>query len=205
MVTMMAAFSALSAITWKSSSAATSAKRDIAEFIDDDQLHAGPAGQHAAQTLFALRFDELVDQRRGSRKAHSPPLTTGGDSQAGGKMTLAGAGVTDQQDWLGAFEIAAFGQGADAGGRDVRRLSEVELFERLDPGQVRFLHPQLDRAAFAVFHLRLKQSLEIVQMGVVALTGFFGERCELRTDGSQSQSLAVLGDACGLEAHACTA
>jgi hypothetical protein len=25
------------------------------------------------------RFDELVDQRRGCRKAHSPALTTGGD------------------------------------------------------------------------------------------------------------------------------
>ena len=35
---------------------------NIAEFINDDQLHAGPAGQHAAQAVFALRFDELVDQ-----------------------------------------------------------------------------------------------------------------------------------------------
>ena len=105
----------------------------------------------------------------------------------------------------GAFEIAAFGQSADAGGWDMRRLSEVELFERLDPGQMRFLHPQLDGASFAIFHLRLKQGLEIVQMGVVALTGLFGERYDLRTDGSQPQSLAVLGDACSLEAHACTA
>jgi hypothetical protein len=82
-------------------------QRDITEFIDDDQIHAGPAGQHAAQTLLPLRFDELVHQRRGGRKAHSPALTTGGDSQAGRKMTLAGAGIADQQDRLGAFEIAA--------------------------------------------------------------------------------------------------
>jgi hypothetical protein len=114
-------------------------QRDIAEFIDDDQLHAGLAGQHAPQTLLPLRFDELVDQRSGCGKAHSSALTTGGDRQAGGEMTLAGAGVADQQDRLGAFEIAAFGQGADAGSRDMRRLSEVELFERLDPWQVRFL------------------------------------------------------------------
>jgi hypothetical protein len=132
-------------------------------------------------------------------------LTAGSDRQAGGKMTLAGAGISNQQDRLGTFEIAAFGQGADAGGGDVRRLSEVELFERLDPGQVRLLHPQLDRASFPVFHLRLEQSFEIVQMGVLELGGFFGERCELRTDRWQSQRLTVLSDTCDLEAHACTA
>jgi hypothetical protein len=31
-------------------------------------------------------------------------------------MTLAGAGISDQQYRLGTFEIAAFSQGADAGG-----------------------------------------------------------------------------------------
>jgi hypothetical protein len=53
----------------------------------------------------------------------------------------------------------------------VRRLSEVELFERLDPGQVRFLYPQLDGASFPVFHLGLEQSFEVVQMGVVPQDG----------------------------------
>jgi len=82
-----------------------------------------------------LRFDQLVDQCGGSGKAHSLALTAGGDRQAGGKMTLACAGISNQQDRLGAFEVAAFGQSADAGGGDVRRLSEVELLKRLDPGQ----------------------------------------------------------------------
>jgi hypothetical protein len=100
------------------------------------------AGQHAAQAMLPLRLDELVDQRRNGREAHPSALTTGSDSQAGGKMTLARAWVADQQDRLGAFEKAAFSQGADAGGREVRRLSEIELFERLDPWQVRFLDPQ---------------------------------------------------------------
>jgi DNA-binding winged helix-turn-helix (wHTH) protein len=74
-----------------------------------------------------------------------------------------------------------------------------------DPGQMRFLHPQLDTASLSVFHLRLEQSFEIVQMGVLVLGGFFGERCELRTDRWQSQRLTVLRDTCDLEAHACTA
>src|ERR1039458_7436515 len=180
-------------------------KRDIAELVDDDQLHTRPAGQHPAQALFPLRLDELVDQRSGSRKAHSLALTARSDSQAGGKMTLACAGVTNQQDGLGTFEIAALGQGADAGGGDVWRLSEIELFERLDPGQVRLLHPQLDAASFPIFHLRLEQSFEIVQMRVLALGGFFSERGELRPDGWQSPRLTVLSDTCDLEAHACTA
>jgi hypothetical protein len=44
-----------------------------------------------------------------------------------------------------------------------------------------------------------------VRMRVLALGGFLGERCELRTDGWQSQRLAVLSDTCDLEAHARTA
>lgn len=90
-------------------------------------------------------------------------------------MTLAGARITNQQDRLGAFEVAAFGQSADAGGQDVWRLREVEVFERLDPGQVRFLHAQFDRMPFPILHLGLKQGFEVVQMRVVALRGFFGE------------------------------
>ena len=102
-----------------------------------------------------MRLDELVDQRSGSRKAHSPTLTAGSDSQAGGKMTLAGTGISDQKDRLGTFEIAAFGQGPDAGGRDMRRLDEVELFERLDSWQVSFLQlcPLLRNGRNATLHL----------------------------------------------------
>jgi hypothetical protein len=81
-------------------------QRNVAEFIDNDQLHAGPAGQHAAQTLLPLCFDELIGERGGGREAHSPALTTGSDRQAGGEMTLAGAWITDQQDRFGALEIS---------------------------------------------------------------------------------------------------
>ena len=65
-------------------------------------------------------------------------------------------GSPTSKDWLGAFEIAAFGQGADAGGRDVRRLCEVEIFKRLDPGQVRILNAQFDRPPFAVLDFGLE-------------------------------------------------
>jgi len=131
-VTIMAVFSALGDHL-EEQFGGDFGKGNIAEFIDDDQFHAGPAGQHAAQALLPLRFDELVDQCRGGCEAHSPTLTAGGDGQAGGKMALAGAWVADKKDWFSAFEIVAFCQGTDARGRDVWGLSEVELFERLDP------------------------------------------------------------------------
>jgi hypothetical protein len=61
---------------------------NVAEFIDDDQLHTGPAGEHAAQVVFALRFYKLVDERSADGEAHSPALTTGCDGQAGGSRAL---------------------------------------------------------------------------------------------------------------------
>jgi hypothetical protein len=44
-----------------------------------------------------------------------------------------------------------------------------------------------------------------MEMRVILLAGFFGQRCELRTDGGQPQYLTVLGNARASEAHACTA
>ena len=86
----------------------------VTQFIDDDQFHTRPAGQHAAQALLALCFDQLVDQRGGGNEAHSPSLAAGSDGKASGKMTLAGARFAHHQDWFGAFEIASLGQSADA-------------------------------------------------------------------------------------------
>ena len=70
---------------------------------------------------------------------------------------------------------------------------------------MRLLHPQLNRTSFAIFHLCLKQSFEVVKVRVVALSSFFSERGELRSNCGQPQRLAALSDACGLKAHACTA
>jgi hypothetical protein len=42
-------------------------------------------------------------------------------------MGFSGAGFSGQKHWLGVFEIATFGQGADARRRDVWRLREVNL------------------------------------------------------------------------------
>ena len=70
-------------------------QRHIAQFIDDDQLDARPSGEHPAQSLFALGLDELVDQRGGGCKTHTPALTACRYRQAGGEMALAGTGIAD--------------------------------------------------------------------------------------------------------------
>jgi hypothetical protein len=57
-------------------------------------------------------------------------LTVGGGRQAGDKVTLAGAGIIDQQDRFGAFEVGASGQGADAGGRAIERSRTSEVAPR---------------------------------------------------------------------------
>lgn len=173
-------------------------QRDIAEFVDDDQIHAGPALEHASEALFALRFDELVDQRGGGGKANAFSLAAGGDGQPRCQMGFSGTGLADQQHRLGAFKVPALGQGSDARSRDVRRLREVELFQRFDPRQMRVLEAQFNRAPLAVFDLALQQSLQVMQMRVLLLGRFLGQRCKLGCDRRQMQRLAVLGDACGL-------
>jgi len=119
-------------------------------------------------------------------------------------MGFSGTGFTDEKHRLSAFEIATFRQDAYVRGRDVRRLREVELLQRLDPRQVRVLEAQLDRAPFAVFDFGLEQSFEVVKMRVVLPAGFFSQRYELRTHRGEAERLAVLDDACRCHAHACT-
>ena len=67
-----------------------------------------------------------------------------------------------------------------------------------------FLHAQFDGPSFAVLDFGLEQSFKVVQVRVVAVRGFFGERSELCTDGCESQRLRVLRDAGGLKVYACT-
>jgi hypothetical protein len=86
----------------------------------------------------------------------------------------------------------------------VGRLSKVELLKRLHPGQVRILDSQFNRTPFTLFNLSLEQRFEVMKMGVLLLSGFLSQRSELSTDGTQSQSLTVLRDACGFHAHAGT-
>ena len=156
---------------------------DIAQFIDNDQFHAGPPFQHARETLVALGFDELVDECRRGGEANSFPLAACGDGQARCEMGFPSAGFTDQKYWLGALEIAAFGQGADARCRDVRRLREIELLQRLHPRQMCILKAQFDGAPFTILDLALEQSFQVVKMRVVLLARFLSQRRELPADG----------------------
>jgi hypothetical protein len=105
------------------------------QLIDHDQFHARPACQHSTESLFALCFDQLVDQRSSGRKSQTLPLAACRNGQSSGKVRFSGAGFTDQKDWFGTLQIAAIGQSSNARGRDVGRLRKVELLkeEKLPP------------------------------------------------------------------------
>jgi hypothetical protein len=72
-VTMIAVFSARSAMTWKSIGG-NLGQCYVTQFIDDEEFHTRPAGQHGAQAMLALCFDQLVDHRGGGSEANSPSL-----------------------------------------------------------------------------------------------------------------------------------
>ena len=76
-------------------------QRDIAQFIDDDQFHVGPACQHACEALVALCFDQLVYQSGRGSEANASALSAGGDGQAGCQMCFSCSRFADQKHWFG--------------------------------------------------------------------------------------------------------
>ena len=94
-------------------------ERDVADLVNGDQVIPRPSGEHAGELHRVLGFDQLIDQRGGGGEAHPPLLPTGRHAQAREQMGLAGPTVADQHDGLGAVNVAAVGELADLGRRDL--------------------------------------------------------------------------------------
>src|ERR1035441_6599218 len=112
-------------------------------------------------------------------------------------MSLSGATIADQNDWVRAVDIAALNQFMDLGGLYLRSLAEVELIERLHARQVSILDPPCDGVAFAFFQFGCQQSFQISQVSESLLDGLFGQRRALVGHGGQTQGAALLRY-CGL-------
>jgi hypothetical protein len=82
-VTITAAFSARSAMTWNKNSAPISARGTYPIFVERDQIVASPAGQRAAELQLMFGLDQFVDQPGGAGEAHSAFLPAGRHRQAG--------------------------------------------------------------------------------------------------------------------------
>src|SRR5260370_3456661 len=69
-VTITAAFSARSAMTWNRNSAPASAKRYVADIIARDQIVTRPARHGPTELQLILGLDHLVDQRGAGGEPH---------------------------------------------------------------------------------------------------------------------------------------
>jgi hypothetical protein len=93
------------------------------------------------------------------------------------------------------FDIAALGQLAYACRRDLLRLREIELFQRLQAWQVRIANAVVDGVPVALFALHRQQRFQIAGVAVVLLHRLPGQRLKVGAHGRQSRRLAVLANA----------
>jgi hypothetical protein len=141
-----------------------------------------------------LGLNQFIDQCGGRRKAHAASLATGRDTQAGQQMGLARATVADQDDRFGARNVVAVSERPDLGGRDLGRLAEVKLIERLQSRQMRLLQAPRDRMALTLVDFGREQRVQIPEMRVPLAHRLGAERTTLVRDGREVQHLAMLPD-----------
>src|SRR5262245_4856414 len=101
-------------------------------------------------------------------------------------MRFAGPRISDEDDRLGAVDISAFGQFANLWGRNQRGSAEIEIFQRLNSRQTRFLDPALDSVTLTLIDLRTQQFGQIGQIWLLLLYGILGQSLALSRDRRQS-------------------
>ena len=142
----------------------------IAEFIENDEVHAGQMiGEPALPTVAALGLepiDEIDD-------VVEPAAGAGADAASGdgdGQMGLAGAGPADQHDVALLGDEAAAGEVTDERLVD-RRALELEVVEVLGKRQLGDGELVLDRARLLLADLGLEQIADDALRLMLALDG----------------------------------
>ena len=117
--------------TWKTSSAAPSGRREIAQFVKDDELGAGVAGDDTGELAAAFGFLELVGEAGEGGEADAPSGLAGADRECRCEVGLAGAAVTDQDHRLAVVDPGSLGERGDRGrgtlGLSAKRKSSRRL------------------------------------------------------------------------------
>jgi hypothetical protein len=80
---------------------------NLAHLIEGDQVPLLSSGESAAELAVVAGFDEFVDESGDGGEADALVLTACFDTECGHQVSLAGAGVAEQDDRLGAIQIAA--------------------------------------------------------------------------------------------------
>jgi hypothetical protein len=78
---------------------------DRAPLIKGDKIPLLPSGESAAELAVVAGFDEFVDECGDGGEANALVLAACFDTEGGHQVCLAGAGVAEEDDWFGAFQV----------------------------------------------------------------------------------------------------
>src|SRR6266498_1090667 len=107
-------------------------------------------------------------------------------------MRFAGTAFAHQHHRFSALNVAAFGQFANLRRRNLSRLVEVELFQRLQPRQFCIAQPLLNGVPVAFFRLHREQSFQVADVTALFLDRLLRQLHEVRSNHRNAQRLAVL-------------
>jgi hypothetical protein len=144
------------------------AERQVAQFVEDDQVHAQQAGGDAPSLSLGLLLLQRVDQIDGGVEAY--PLAMPGDARhadGGGQVRLPGAGPTHQNGVVRVVGEGGGGQGGDELAVHRRDL-EVEARHVAMHRELRGMHLVADRAHRSVGAFGLQQMLDEPARGLDA-------------------------------------
>jgi hypothetical protein len=131
-------------------------ERQVAELVQDDEVHAREIVGHAALAAGTALGLELVDQVDDVEEAAAGAVADAGSGDGDGQVGLAGAGPADQNDVALLDQEPAAGEIVHEGGVD-RRAVEGEVAEVLGQRQPGDRHLVLDRARLLLGDLGLEQ------------------------------------------------
>ena len=106
-------------------------ERQVAEFVDDQQLGLGEEGELVGELAFGLGLGEGGEQRGRADEQDGVAGLDDGAAQRDGEMGLADARRTEQQDVVAGGDEAAGGELAYELGVDAGLELEVEVVEGL--------------------------------------------------------------------------
>ena len=147
------------------------AERQVAELVEDDQVHAQQAGGDPAGLALGLLLLQRIDQIDRRVKAHALAMARDrGDADRGGQVRLAGAWSADQDGVVRDVHERGLGQRRHQLAID-RRDAEVEAGQIAVHGELRRVHLPVHRAHGAVRDLGLEQVFQQPSCAVSAAAG----------------------------------
>jgi len=104
---------------------------------------------------------------------------------------LAGPALTDEQNRLGAVDIAAVGQVTHLRRSHIRGLGVVKFLESLQPRKMSIPQSALDGVPFALFHFRQQQRFQVAHVTLLLANCLVGQSPKLRRHHRHAQHFTV--------------